>query len=75
MLITLLFHSIFCHKKVFLEDADTNLKGITPFEAWNDLKSNVKHFRVFGPQAWSQIPIDKCMALDPHILSSYLWDI
>jgi hypothetical protein len=41
------------------------LKNITPEEAWNKIKPDVSHFRVFGSIAWAHIPDEKRKALQP----------
>jgi hypothetical protein len=41
------------------------LKNITLEEAWNKIKPDVSHFRVFGSIAWAHIPDEKRKALQP----------
>jgi len=40
-----------------------DLKNITPEEAWNKIKPEVTHLRVFGSIAWAHIPSEKRKAL------------
>jgi hypothetical protein len=42
------------------------VKDKTPYEAWNNLKLEVTHFRIFGSHAWAWIPSEKRKALDPQ---------
>ena len=35
------------------------VKGMTPYEAWTGVKPQVDHLRVFGCQAYAQIPRDE----------------
>ena len=41
------------------------LQGITPEEAWSNIKPDVSHFHVFGCEAWAHIPNEKWKALHP----------
>jgi transposase InsO family protein len=43
-----------------------SVKDKTPYEAWNDLKSEVSHFCIFGSRAWAWIPFEKRKELDPQ---------
>jgi hypothetical protein len=43
-----------------------SIKDITPFKAWNNLKSEVTHFLIFGSHVWVGIPFEKRKELDPH---------
>jgi hypothetical protein len=55
------------------------LKNITPEEAWNKIKPDISHFRVFGCVAWAHIPNEKMKALHPKsekcIFVSYSEDV
>ena len=42
------------------------LDGMTPFEAWCERKSIVKHFRVFGCPVWAHIFSRECKAPPPR---------
>ena len=39
------------------------MDGKTPYEAWSGHKPSVSHFRVFGSNAWANIPPEKRKAL------------
>ena len=41
------------------------LRNVTPEEPWCSIKPDVKHFRVFGSDAWAHIPDVKHKALEP----------
>ena len=46
--------------------------GMTPYEAWTSVKPTVKHFRVFGCDAFAHIPKDERHKLDSRNAS--FWD-
>jgi len=41
------------------------LKNIRPEEAWSSIKPYVRHFRVFGSEAWAHILDEKHKAVEP----------
>jgi hypothetical protein len=47
----------------YLNPPTKALKSITPKEAWTKIKTDVRHFRVFGSIAWAHILDEKRKAL------------
>ena len=48
------------------------VKGVTPFEAWNETKPNVQHLRVFGSICYAHIHKTERKKLDPKSRKSIL---
>ena len=51
------------------------LQGITPEEAWSEIKPDVSHFRVFGSEAWAHIVDEKMKHCILKVKNAYLLDI
>jgi hypothetical protein len=52
-----------------------DLKNITLEEAWNKIKPDVRHFHVFGSEAWAHIPDEKRKHYNLKVRSAFLLDI
>lgn len=50
----------------------TSVTGRTPFELWNDKKSDVKHLRIFGSRYFVVIPKEKRKKLDNTAIEMHL---
>jgi hypothetical protein len=57
--------AINCANYIVNHTPTKDLKIITPEEAWNKIKLDVSHFRVFGSVAWAHIHNEKRKYLQP----------
>eukprot|EP00253_Pinus_taeda_P033597 PITA_33597 len=57
--------SINCENYIVNRTPTKILKNITLGEAWSSIKPDLRHFRVFGSEAWDHIPDEKHQALEP----------
>ena len=57
--------AINCENYIFNHTPTKYLQGITQEKAWSKIKPDVNHFRVFGCEAWADIPDEKWKALQP----------
>jgi hypothetical protein len=51
--------SINCANYIVNHTPTKALKIITPEEAWTKVRPDVKHFHLFGSEAWAYIPYEK----------------